>query len=878
VAQTYAQLGSPATNAADASTRLPERRTAVIQALACEDDYAFFLKVQSGTTSEDVLGATIAKVAYLLDKNDGQPFPDLCAGSGQLSRDDVANIVKNTDDNNLFYYSKLPDSCPDLVVPQVNGGINKVPDLECRANKHFTDVDQVIDAEWTPIGNLHLEEANQKIADLFGPACRNTVSHIGEIPVEPAISPKGAISYAVSKECIRSQINVALRSMSKYGQPGTSNAPCNITGKTKGEWDVKVRDLTRIYYMTGDEGILDIDVRDHVFNDLLSLRGALGESSYSLLQCGDQEDSTGSPQDTADASSDGADFAHDVGDGGSWLLKRLALLALFALALLTLGAAAAPLSIVTPLLAAAGEAGIAITAPLLATALVFGRFPETENHRFMIETSRYLANQVVIDSVTPDAGAEVAEYQSEIKAWLMGEFRRILSNDFNEFNARPYQRYSIVAILNIYDFADDPQLKLAAQMVLDYAGAKFAVGSYQARRLVPYRRLIEELGRLAGFGPPDTPVHELLDFGPGSDYLASFMLYYSGETSQLATRDASASALEYRTDLSGLYEMIYPASSDYVPEAIVLDLVLNKKPPSGQQAYLQTIHHAGYERYSGASGFLITAGGVRTGPSGQFSIPLPIDTYRATDLGGAMPTTLMLGNVSTAFDSSASYGHRASRKATSFVRIDGIPRTERTRFDDDDTTSWTSDGNMCVWRGFACGRNVRLPEELTTVAKDHHSPCIVSSQSNGWSFLDTSGEGCTDEYRAAPRTFVAIFRDCHTADCNDNTGIFEAVAASAGDDFSLFQSNVKGSNPSFDLPGDHRTYTTSTGHVLKYEIGDTSRVTYVDNAAEPSLDALPLASGDFISASGGGEVTISRGRDKMRMDLSNTKNPTREFE
>jgi hypothetical protein len=62
---------------------------------------------------------------------------------------------------------------------------------------------------------------------------------------------------------------------------------------------------------------------------------------------------------------------------------------------------------------------------------------------------------------------------------------------FIEYNARPYQRYSIHAIRSLYDFARDQAIVMAAQNVLDVASAKTALGSSQGRRLVPFRRLME---------------------------------------------------------------------------------------------------------------------------------------------------------------------------------------------------------------------------------------------------------------------------------------------------------------------------------------------------------------------------------------------------
>jgi hypothetical protein len=79
----------------------------------------------------------------------------------------------------------------------------------------------------------------------------------------------------------------------------------------------------------------------------------------------------------------------------------------------------------------------------------------------------------------------------------------IAKHDFLEFNARPYQRYSLHALLNLHEFAQDNSVQTAAQIVLDYIMVKFAIASNRQRRIGPFRRLKEYTNR------PDNPHNEL---------------------------------------------------------------------------------------------------------------------------------------------------------------------------------------------------------------------------------------------------------------------------------------------------------------------------------------------------------------------------------
>ena len=76
------------------------------------------------------------------------------------------------------------------------------------------------------------------------------------------------------------------------------------------------------------------------------------------------------------------------------------------------------------------------------------RVPETENHLLMIETSRYLTNQAMLGELGPNyPNADVIrEQQEEVKNWLLARLQSIAKNDFQEYNSRAYQRYSINAI------------------------------------------------------------------------------------------------------------------------------------------------------------------------------------------------------------------------------------------------------------------------------------------------------------------------------------------------------------------------------------------------------------------------------------------------
>ena len=109
--------------------------------------------------------------------------------------------------------------------------------------------------------------------------------------------------------------------------------------------------------------------------------------------------------------------------------------------------------------------------------------PETENHCLLELSNQYLINQ--LENQTHSA---TVVDNSAVHQYLIYFLHGILTSDFFEYNARPYQHYAIWAAENLADFAGDQDVRSAAQMVLDWAAAKFVVSSSLLRRSDPFRR------------------------------------------------------------------------------------------------------------------------------------------------------------------------------------------------------------------------------------------------------------------------------------------------------------------------------------------------------------------------------------------------------
>lgn len=583
--------------------------------------------------------------------------------------------------------------------------------------------------------------------------------------------PSCQLHSAITVACVRYQINSLLLNYQVIGNPGTDPTVCVWPPwwwVTKGDWDIHVRDLVRIFelndrlgYIFSDNGqparMLTDAVRQHIRDKLLDIRGAPGEESYGLGgQCGNQEHQGGSPDDWADGASwlDGA--LDDIGDALAWLFRRLALLP-FAMA----AADALPvIQLIT---------GSDVNPFPGATTLLFGRIPESENHRLMIESSRFLINRIMLAEMGPahPNRANVEKMQDEVRTWLLQRLAAIARDEFSEYNARPYQRYSLAALRNLHDFARDETLITAAQNVLDLAAIKFAIGSSQGRRLVPFRRKMESLPTTISISPADGQnasehFNGLFDFASLSDSMMAIMLLYTGDTRQ---------AIAGRVSSAGAREMMLAAASGYRPPAFVLDLAIRKP-----QSYMQRLHHHTVEIYASTPPFVIMAGGVRAGPSSTVEVagvpaqpgalgPIPLS--KDDDQGAAVPTTVMIDLP----------GFEA-RSLEDFVRIEG-------GFDRLSTNHWTFNHNICVYRGFACGFNIVVPDFMLARCGDRHDevPWLVIKLNS-----------CLAPGVLSASYFLTVYREaCDAADaaCKTGTGFVEAVAMSGDVTLEAFVADAK---------------------------------------------------------------------------------------
>src|SRR5262249_6450006 len=121
-------------------------------------------------------------------------------------------------------------------------------------------------------------------------------------------------------------------------------------------------------------------------------------------------------------------------------------------------------------------------------------------HVMMTETARYVTNPLRLKQAEQDFPPGSNELQDAIakfdnsvnglEDWMLQHLQGFLMNDFHEYNARPYERYTVKALQNLANYAGS-RVAVAASMVLDYEAARFAVSTDGLRRAAAFRRRAE---------------------------------------------------------------------------------------------------------------------------------------------------------------------------------------------------------------------------------------------------------------------------------------------------------------------------------------------------------------------------------------------------
>ena len=406
------------TTVAEAMATLPERSATVIAAMACGHEFDFINHLRKKDNGEGITAEVLAKLARLQSYSGhyttGTTVINLpCEFKIAVAHWDVCKIYV--------------DDCSSE-----DEGKRKAAIDAFAANPIWTSIH-----DSPPAGTPYapdLKPLRDKMLSLLPPECAD-VDGVQRYSIT-ASPPPLMLTFKIAVPCLVAQVNTSLIQMSRgERQAGTDGAPCHIFGTTKGDWDATLKDLIRIAELDRLRPVLSDEARRKLNEELIDIDGGPAQESYHLWECGNEEKSVGTPQQRSD-DRDGFDsFMDDLGDTLGdllWLLLLVLIVVVAAIAVAIIAAGGA---------VAAGATAVVVAIAASAAAAVLLTIPETENHLWMINSTKYLQNQYLM----ANGATGYASDQSDLRKWILDEMQKVMKKDFLEYNSRPYQRYSLVA-------------------------------------------------------------------------------------------------------------------------------------------------------------------------------------------------------------------------------------------------------------------------------------------------------------------------------------------------------------------------------------------------------------------------------------------------
>ncbi len=288
---------------------------------------------------------------------------------------------------------------------------------------------------------------------------------------------------------------------------------------------------------------------------------------------------------------------------------------------------------------------------------ICGTHDDTENHILLTESARFLTNQLLMhESEKLGFYLDPKLYdnkQNGFEDWLSARLQKVFIEDMDEYNSRPYEGLSYLALQNLYDFSESEKVKTMAAGVLHYLSAKHAIQNSLLRKLAPYKR---------------QPKYVFKDeITVGDTALPRYWLLVGN----IESRGHEAS--EFLQYLEPFF-MLFPATGTYRLPKPIIDLYFKN---FDQGSLVQTFSHDGVEIYDVHPGAVVTAGGIYFNFKADYGLMI-MD-------GWAYPTTLM------PIGSAKSYKE--------LIRFDGhfLPTKKK---------------NTCVTKNFACGLDPHIPASI----------------------------------------------------------------------------------------------------------------------------------------------------------------------
>ena len=187
----------------------------------------------------------------------------------------------------------------------------------------------------------------------------------------------------------------------------------------------------------------------------------------------------------------------------------------------------------------------------------------TENHAFMHRTSGYLFAEAMPYAARPDV-------REDLKEWLREQVKKFYTVGQGEYDSSSYLAFTAASWANVYDFAEDENMRTLAKAALDWLATGYALKYFHGVTLGPESRGFarEAVGTVAE--DPSFPGTDALRFsesGSNSDWVG--WLWW-GDSDRGVWMDRTNAAVDRYA--------IIPALSSYEPHPLIKEIAQKRVP------------------------------------------------------------------------------------------------------------------------------------------------------------------------------------------------------------------------------------------------------------------------------------------------------------
>lgn len=113
----------------------------------------------------------------------------------------------------------------------------------------------------------------------------------------------------------------------------------------------------------------------------------------------------------------------------------------------------------------------------------------SENHALCFNATEFLAGELFENELFTNSGITGAQHRRKAKRLLMEWFKVFMQYGFSEWNSSVYIPIDVIALLALYDMAQDSEIRLVAKQALDKTFEILACNSYKGVVAASYGRI-----------------------------------------------------------------------------------------------------------------------------------------------------------------------------------------------------------------------------------------------------------------------------------------------------------------------------------------------------------------------------------------------------